>query len=202
MKTNETNKSWVDRELRIYNPCVSALKEARKYSDAQTAWDAWTSADELIWTLVRLRASTDRLLLCCSVLTAPLIHPMRFEMSRERLAQYTGAMDAVCHWAENPQTENRRKIDFYYDEVLDWAWSWPFCRAVEKLVLGVERPHKLIDLPDVVKSGVLQAAHDGWKHPFVKGIDNADLSREQYDLWQCNIVRYFFPITPFIKAYC
>lgn len=200
MKTNE-NKSWVDRELRIYNPCFSALKEARKYPDAQTAWNAWGSADELIWTLVRLRAGTDRLLLCCNELTHPLIGPMRYRYKNETVESYVGAIDAVCEWARNPQTENRREIDFYYDDVVGWDWDYPLARVVEKLVLAVERPHKLIDLPDIVKTGVFQEVRDGWKHPFVPEIDNADLTAAQYDRWQCNIVRNFFPVTPFIKAY-
>lgn len=205
METKE--KTWVDRELKVYNPCVSALKEARKYPDPQTAWDSWSSADELFWTLVRLRANTDRLILCCSEMIFPLLRAMRWEVDDdETMNGYEGAVQAVCEWAARPQTENRKAIDFYYDDVVGRNWSRPIARhgarAVEKLVLAVERPHKLIDLPDVVKSGVGNALEAGWNIPFVDGIANSDLTRKQYEKRQCDIVRNFFPITPFIKAYC
>lgn len=200
MKAND-NQSWADRELKVYKPCASALQKARKYPDPQSAWDAWNNANELFWTLIRLRASTDRMLLCSIALITPLIDPMRLLMSPQRLRRRTGAIDAVYEWANDPQTENRQKIYYFSNLICGSRRLWPLDRAVEKLLHAADRPHKLYDLPKIVKAGVFEAVLRGWKRPFIKDVDNACLTQKKYERWQCKIVRDFFPITPFIKAY-
>ena len=202
------NQSWVEHDLKKLDVCFEAIKEARKYPDAQTAWDAWTSADELIWTLLKLRANPDQMILCCCELVEPVLEPMFHEINNAtEKKNYLGAFNAVRDWATNPTRENFKRVDYFYDDVVGWTWPdrRPIAaytgKAVEKLVLAVERPHKLLDLPDAVKSAVHYILRDGWMQPVVPGIANIDLTQSQYEKWQCDTVRRSFPITPFIKAY-
>jgi hypothetical protein len=203
-----SNPSWITRDLLPLNACPEAVREARKYPDPQSAWDAWTSADELIWALLKLRANPCQLILCCCELIEPVLDPMFSEIDdTDAETIYRGAFDAVRNWATNPTCENLKRVDYFYDDVVDWRCpnNCPIAaytgKAIEKILRAVERPRKLIDLPDTVKNAVYYTLHDGWTPSIVPGIANVDLTESQYTQWQCDTVRRFFPITPSIKAY-
>ena len=203
-----TNQSWVTRNLLPLNACIEAVREAKKYPDPQSAWDAWSSADELIWTLVRLRANPCQLILCCCELIEPVLRPMFHEINDKDKEQiYHGAFKATRDWGTSATHENLKRVDYFYDDVVGQTWrnTCPIAasigKAIEKLILAVERPRKLVDLPDTVRTAVYYTLRDGWAKSIVPGVANADLTESQYKLWQCDTVRRFFPVTPFIKAY-
>jgi len=180
------------------------MQEASQYPDPQSAWDAWGSADELIWTLLQLRANPCQLILCCCELVKPVLKPMFREInSKYQKKVYLGAFLATREWATNPTSENLKQVDYFYDDVVGWSWPWDYPiaastgKAVEKLVLAVRRPHKLLDLPSIVKKAVNDTLRRGWRPPLICGTTNAT----PYAQWQCDTIRRYFPATPILKAY-
>jgi len=202
METTSNHQPWVARYLRPLGTCYSAMQEASQYPDPQSAWDAWSSPDELIWTLLKLLANPCQLLLCCCELVEPVLKPMFREINSTREKRvYLGAFNATREWATSPTSEILKQVDYFYDDIVGWSWPWdcPIAvstgKAVEKLVLAVRRPRKLLDLPSLAKEAVSDILRRGWRPPLIG--DTAD----QYAQRQCDTIRRYFPVTPLLKAY-
>jgi len=203
------DQSWVIRDLRPLKACPQGMRKATQYPDPQSAWDAWDSANDMIWALLKLRANPCQIILCCCEFVEPVLDPMFCEIDdRDEETVYLGAFDAARDWATNPTRENLKRVDYFYDDVIGRKWpndcsiGTYTSRAIKKIVRAVERPHRLLDLPIDVRHAVYYTLRDGWMPPIVNDIENADLEESQYTQWQCDTVRRFFPIAPSIKAYC
>ena len=195
---------WVDKYLVPLKPCdkSSAIEKARQYPDPQSAWDAWDDGAELLWNLKQCgEKDTSKLVLCaCDI--AERVLPI-FEAERPDDARPRKAIEAARNFVENPSDENREAADAACAAAYAVgcaAANAVGCAAANAAAYAARcaayaAAHAAAD----TAYAAAHAAYAGADHAAYAAVSAVRLAaRATEKKAQADIVRKYFPVSPFV----
>jgi hypothetical protein len=98
-------KHWTEEYLVPLYADRDMVEKANQYDDPQSAWDAWDNGGELLWILARTGANRSQRTLCVCDIAERVLHI--FEENYPDDKRPRKAIVAARRYAENPNEENR-----------------------------------------------------------------------------------------------
>ena len=188
MPKKRTKRHWVDEYLVPLEPCdkSGAIEKARKYADPQAAWDAWDDGAELLWNLEKCGEKDTLKLVLCVCEIAERVLPI-FEAEYPDDNKPRKAIEAARRYAENPSEENRLAVNTACDDVcaVRVAAYYTARAAARALVYDTLTARDAVCA--VYAVNVVYDAANAVN-------DNVAEKKAQAD-----IVRKYFPTSPFVK---